>query len=121
MNSEPQNNPTVSEPGQATPRVGIAGRIMRLGFGLIFQLATSVALFFAVHLVRGKYEDSVYKSSQRVIGGVLGFPAAAFGLGVLLAAIYTAATGKRGALTFKLAGAAVALFVVMYALELALK
>ncbi len=121
MTSDPQSNPALPEPASTPGRVGAVGRIARLAFGLIFQLATFTALFFAVHLVRGSFETSVYSSGQRVIGGVLGFPSAALGLGTLAAAIYTAATGRRGALTFKLAAAAVLLFVLMYAIELAIK
>jgi hypothetical protein len=122
MTSNPQLKASVIEPERKSLRgVGVAGRIARLAFGLLFQLATVLVLFFAVHLVRGSYETSVYNNAQQLVGGLLGFPCAALCVGVLVAAIYTAATGKQSALTFKLAGAAVGLFVVMYALELALK
>ncbi len=126
MTSDPESNPSVveagSNPGQAADRkVGMLGRIGRLAFGLVFQFGTIIVLFIVVHIVRGHYGDSVYSTGQQIVAGVLGFPAAALAIGVLLAAIYTATTGKKGGLTFKLALAAVGLFAVMYAIELALK
>jgi len=92
-----------------------------VGFGLVFQLGTLIALFFAEHLISGHYGNSVYSTGQQIVGGVLGLPTVALGVGVLGAAIYTAATGRRGALTFKLALATLGLFAIMYAIELALK
>jgi hypothetical protein len=101
--------------------MSLARRIGGVLFGLVFQLGTFIALFIVVHIVPGHYGDSVYGSGQRVVAAVLGIPAVALGAGVLLAAIYTAATGRRGGLTFRLAFAAVALFAVMFGLELILK
>jgi hypothetical protein len=96
-------------------------RIGRVLFGLVFQIGTLITLFIVVNIVRGHYNDSIYGTDQRVVAAVLGFPAAALGVGVLVAAIYTAITGKRGGLTFRLALGAVLLFAVMFGLELALK
>ena len=126
VNPDPQSNPGVEVPGPSpviTParKVGTLGRIGRLGFGILFQLGTLVALFFAEHLISGHYGASVYNGGQQVVGGVLGIPTVVLGVGVLVAAIYTAATGRRGWLTFKLALAALGLFALMFAIELALK
>ncbi len=119
---DPQGTPSVIESGRAPGRrVGVLGRIGRLAFGLLFQLGTLIALFFATHLLSGHYGSSVYNGGQQVVGGVLGIPTVALGAGVLVAALYTAATGRRGELTFKLALAAVGLFAVMFVVELALK
>ena len=126
VNPDPQSNPGVEVPGPTpgktpAPRVGILGRIGCLGFGLVFQLGTLIALFFAEHLLSGHYGASVYNTGQQVVGGVLGIPTVVLGVGVLAAALYTAATGRRGWLTFKLALAAIGLFALMFAVELALK
>ena len=126
MNPEPQSNPAVKAPGPisgklAARRVGVLGRVGRVGFGLVFQLGTLLTLFFAEHLLSGHYEKSEYNTAQQVVGGVLGIPTVVLGLSVLGAALYTAATGRRGALTFKLALAAIGLFAAMFAIELALK
>jgi hypothetical protein len=109
------------ETGAGARRAGALARIGCLLFALLFQIATFLALFIVVHILRGHYEGSTYSSAQRVDAAILGIPSAALGVGVLLAAIYTLFTGRRAGLTFKLALAAIVVFAVCYGLELALK
>jgi hypothetical protein len=102
-------------------RAGAPARIGCLLFALLFQVATFLALFIVVHILRGHYEGSTYSSAQQVDAALLGIPSAVLGAGVLLAALYTLFSGRRAGLAFKLALAAIVVFSVFYGLELALK
>jgi hypothetical protein len=113
--------PRLGAPESEDPRTDGLGRIGLLVFALLFQILTFLALFVAVHILRGHFHGSTYSSAQQVDAAVLGLPGVALGIGVLLAAIYTLFTGRRSGLVFKLVLAAVVLFAVSYGLELALK
>jgi hypothetical protein len=102
-------------------RAGALARAGCLLFALLFQIATFLALFIVVHILRGHYEGSTYSSAQKVDAALLGIPSAILGAGVLVAALYTLFTGRRAALAFKLALAAIVVFAAFYGLELALK
>ena len=113
--------PRLGAPESEDPRTGVLGRIGLLVFALLFQILTFLALFVAIHILRGHYEGSTYSSAQQVDAAVLGLPGVALAIGALLAALYTLFTGWRSSLVFKLALAASALFAVSYGLELALE
>lgn len=113
--------PKLGAPGAGDTGAGVLGRIGLLLFALIFQILNFIALFIAVHILRGHYQGSTYTSAQQIDAAVLGLPGVALGIGVLVAAIYTVFTGRRSGLVFRLALAAVVLLAVSYGLELALK
>jgi hypothetical protein len=109
------------EERQEDRRAGALARFGCLLFALLFQIATFLAVFIVVHILRGHYEGSTYSTAQRVDAAVLGIPSAVLGAGVLVAALHTVFTGRRASLAFKLALAAIVTFAAYYGLELALK
>ncbi len=115
----PGPEPVAAGPGG--PRTGALGRLGLLAFGLLFQILTFLALFIALHILRGHYQDSTYTTAQEIVAAVLGLPGAAIAIGVLAAAIYTLFSGRRAGLVFRLALTAAVVLAVAYGLELALK